>query len=317
MTHLRPLAVLAVLALTACPAPPGETAGPLTSDTTTTSTSSLSMSATSTDATTTTSTSTSTTSTTDTSATTDTGCSFLGCETSDTIPCLVEGGKLRCTYECDPWTQDCPEGQKCAPWANDGGNAWNATKCVDVAPNPGKPGDACTAEGSGVSGVDTCEKAALCWEVDKDTLMGHCVGFCTGSPESPMCPAGSHCTIANDGELILCLPDCDPLLQDCPGTDLCIPNPNSDDFVCVLDASGDGGALNDPCEFANACDPGLTCRDPALASECDPMASGCCLPFCDLTMPECTNKGATCLPWYEMGMAPPGYEDVGICGLML
>ena len=238
---------------------------------------------------------------------TSTGCSVLDCQgtTSD--------GPI--DAECDPWVQDCPDGQKCMPWANDGSSAWNALKCTDVMPNAGKPGDECTVEGNGVSGVDSCEKASMCWNVSQDTGKGTCVAFCTGSQEAPMCGPGTNCVIANDGVLILCLPGCDPLTQDCPNMDLCIPQPMGDGFVCVLDASGDMGAQNDPCEYANACDPGLICANPALATECDPMAAGCCLPFCDLSMPECTNMGAMCLPWYDMGMAPPGLENVGVCGL--
>ena len=155
----------------------------------------------------------------------------------------------------------------------------------------------------------------MCWNVSQDTGKGTCVAFCTGSQEAPNCGPGTNCVIANDGVLILCLPGCDPLTQDCPNNDLCIPQPMGDGFVCVLDASGDMGAQNDPCEYANACDPGLICANPALATECDPQAAGCCLPFCDLSMPECTNMGAMCLPWYEMGMEPPGLENVGVCGL--
>ncbi len=236
-----------------------------------------------------------------------TGCSFLDCQGSSTG---VGPG-----IECDVWTQDCPDGQKCMPWANDGGSSWNATKCTDVMPNPGAPGDECTVEGNGVSGIDSCQKASMCWNVSQDTGKGTCVAFCTGSQEAPNCGPGTNCVIANDGVLILCLPGCDPLTQDCPNNDLCIPQPMGDGFVCVLDASGDMGAQNDPCEYANACDPGLICANPALATECDPQAAGCCLPFCDLSMPECTNMGAMCLPWYEMGMEPPGLENVGVCGL--
>ncbi len=183
-------------------------------------------------------------------------------------------------------------------------------------PNPGMPGDACTVACDLASGIDSCGKAAICWDVDPRTRQGTCVAFCAGSPEAPTCPTDFHCEIAGDGVLILCIPNCDPLLQDCPNQSLCLPKPNSDFFFCVLDASGDMGAQNDPCEYANACDPGLACLDPALASECDPNATGCCLPFCDLTMPKCTNQGAMCLPWYEVGMAPPGLENVGLCGLM-
>jgi hypothetical protein len=87
-------------------------------------------------------------------------------------------------------------------------------------------------------------------------------------------------------------------------------------FICVIDASGEEGQVFDPCEYANACDPGLICADPLSAEECDPQAPGCCLPFCDLTAPpSCPGNGQKCLPWYEVGRAPPGYENLGTCGL--
>ncbi|PCC69283.1 hypothetical protein SAMN02745121_08894 [Nannocystis exedens] len=37
---------------------------------------------------------------------------------------------------------------------------------------------------------------------------------------------------------------------------------------------------------ANVCDPGLACLAPDLATECDPRAPGCCLPFCDIDLPN-------------------------------
>ena len=232
-------------------------------------------------------------------------CSFLDC-----APDPLGGPSA----ECDMWTQDCPDGQKCMPWAN-GGPVWNATKCTDVMPNAGKPGDPCTVEGSDISGVDTCEKASMCWNVSQDTGEGTCVGFCMGSPVDPICPLGTKCVIAADYVLILCLPRCNPLLQDCPSMESCIPQPMGWEFECVPDVSGDMGQQNDPCTPGEACDPGLVCLLPTLASECDAMAPGCCLPFCDLSMPACTNMGATCLAWYEQGMEPPGLENVGVCGI--
>lgn len=244
--------------------------------------------------------------TTTTDTTTTTPCGFLDCPAETTAASPTE---------CDVWTQDCPDGQKCAPWAEDGGNAWNAYKCTDIVPNPGKPGDACTAEGNGVSGVDSCEKAALCWEVSPDTGMGTCIGFCMGSPEAPTCPLHSQCVISGGGILILCHPNCDPLAQDCPDMEVCVPLPLPDRFSCVLDGSGAAGQQNDPCEYANACDPGLGCVDPSFAVECDPLASGCCLPFCDLNNPTCTNQGATCVSWYEPDPPPPGYDYFGVCRL--
>ena len=219
--------------------------------------------------------------------------------------------------ECDNWAQDCPDGEKCAAWANNGGNAWNATKCVAVVEDADQPGDACTVEGSAVSGLDSCDLGAMCWDVDPNTMQGTCVALCTGSPDAPVCDSEFSCFVSNEGILNLCLPICDPLAQDCPGDDLCIPNPQGQTaFSCVLDASGDEGQAFDPCEFINACDPGLFCANPVNAGECDAQAIGCCLPFCDLAMPApCPGANQECLAWFEMGTAPPGLETVGFCGI--
>jgi hypothetical protein len=232
---------------------------------------------------------------------TSTGCSFLDCTGSAT-------GTI--TEECDLFSQDCSDGMKCTASSTDG-VSWNTSKCVDVAPNPGKPGDPCTVEAPLVSGKDTCDKGSMCWDIDKDTLMGTCVALCTGSFENPQCTPGSSCLLADDGYLNLCIPSCDPLAQDCAPMEVCVPV--NGEFLC-LPAVGDA-PQNAPCTFSEECSPGLACSHPALASECDPMVSGCCLPFCDLSNPMCTNQGAVCLPWYEMGMAPPGFENLGICAL--
>jgi hypothetical protein len=218
---------------------------------------------------------------------------------------------------CDPWAQDCPTGQKCAPYDDDpDGPSWDSWRCVDLDPTPEEVGDPCHVNGNVNSGLDNCELGAMCWDVDPETDVGTCVALCEGSPQSPTCAAGSHCAVLNDGGLNICLLDCDPLAQDCPAGDECIPLPDTDNFICVLDAGGAEGQAFDTCEFANACDPGLFCTDPAAASECDPLGFGCCTPFCDVTEPNtCPGVGQQCLPWFDPMAAPAGFEDVGVCSL--
>ncbi len=222
------------------------------------------------------------------------------------------------SIECSVWDQDCPEGEKCMPWANDGGNSWNATRCSPVSPDPGQPGDPCTVEGSGVSGVDDCDVATMCWGVDPETNMGTCVAFCMGSENNPVCDdPTTACSIANEGTLILCLPTCDPLLQNCMDGEGCWGI--DDDFVCAPDAGGEMGAYGDPCEFLNVCDPGLFCANPDVVPGC--ASAGCCSEFCDMSDPmagaNCAGAGGgqMCIPWFEKGQAPPGYEDVGACAI--
>ena len=214
--------------------------------------------------------------------------------------------------DCDLFTQNCPEGEKCAPYSADGGN-WNARKCVPVM-GDGQPGDPCMALVRGASGLDDCAKGAMCWEVDLEKL-GHCVEVCSGSEEMPECKNDGLCAVSGNSVLAICLSPCDPLGQDCPGGDLCIFV--GDSFMCVVDASGDEGQAFDPCEFANACDHGLVCLAPDSAAECDPNATGCCLPFCDLSDPAfvCPGVGQACVSLYEEGMAPETFKNVGTCAV--
>ena len=238
--------------------------------------------------------------------TTDTGCEFV-CETD-----MPSG-----TIECDVWTQDCDEGEKCIAWANDGGNSWNSTKCSMVM-GAGLHGDSCTAPMGGVGGEDTCDVGHMCWNIDGETGEGTCIELCTGSPEAPNCaPPMTTCVIVNDGVLNLCLPGCDPLVQDCQGNnEICVPDPMGDGFVCVLDASGDMHPSGTPCEFANQCNGGNICLNLDFYPHPDCQGSlGCCGPLCEFPGGQCPGEpaGLSCESWYEEGMAPPGYEDVGIC----
>ena len=212
---------------------------------------------------------------------------------------------------CNPWDPDCPEGTKCMAWANDGGSSWNALKCAPLDPDPVGPGEVCTSE-NGVSGIDNCDAHSMCWDVDGETQEGVCVAFCTGTEQDSMCDPGFDCVVPAEGVLILCLPNCDPLLQNCPGDNLCIPS--GEQFICVLDGSGEAGLYGDPCEYSNACNPGLYCLNPEYVEGC--RAIGCCTPFCDTSRPlMCPGATQECIRWYEEGMEPPGFEHVGICGI--
>jgi hypothetical protein len=226
---------------------------------------------------------------------------------------MPDGGGV--ANECDQWTQDCPTGEKCMPWANDGSSAWNATRCTPIAANPGQIGDDCMVEGSGVSGIDSCDIGSMCYYVDPESGVGQCVGMCLGTPEAPVCDPGLICSISNNGVLTLCRQECDPLLQDCDNS-ACLPAAGAEGFVCIVDASGDAGAAGDACNFLNSCDPGLFCGGADGVPDCV-AGSGCCTEFCDLTDPDpgvaCTLAGADCVPWFEAGSAPPGLDHVGGC----
>ncbi|MFZ6184349.1 hypothetical protein [Nannocystis pusilla] len=237
---------------------------------------------------------------------------------SDTAGFIMppDGGSIG--EECDQWVQDCPEGQKCNAYSGDGDSAWESLKCVDVGPDPDGLYEPCEVFGSAVSGEDSCDVGLMCWDVVDGE--GTCVAYCTGSPDQPGCAdPDASCVLNSEGVITLCLPNCDPLQQDCPGDDVCIPNPvDPGAFLCVFDASGEEGQVFDPCEYVNTCDPGLYCVQPELAGECDPQAIGCCLPFCDTSLANtCPGQGQECLSWWGEDPPEPGLEKLGLCGLPL
>ncbi len=211
--------------------------------------------------------------------------------------------------ECDIWTQDCPPGEKCAPWVHEG-NYWTATRCVPVDPKPNEPGEVCTAEAGGNSGIDSCMHGSMCWDVDPKTGEGVCVAHCVGSEAAPVCedPA-TTCSISGDGFLTLCLPACNPLDPEACETDEGCYSIDTG-FICASDGSGKGGGVFEPCEFINGCDAGLSCVGAERLDICD--APGCCTPYCDLNAPVCPDLTA-CNPYVDAGEVSPGSEHVGSC----
>jgi hypothetical protein len=219
-------------------------------------------------------------------------------------------------FECDPYSQDCPRDQKCAPWISGGGTQFDALKCVPVVDDPALPGEPCVSEGV-ASGLDDCARGSICRGLD-DQDMGVCVAQCAGTPDMPVCAAETACAKFNGGVLDLCVPSCDPLMPSCADGEVCVFAEDSDAFICVNDFSGEEGQLNDACEFVNACDPGLMCVESVSAKECDQAAQGCCQPFCDTSLPDpdsqCAGQDQVCKPFFEV-QPPMGLEDVGVCAV--
>ena len=245
---------------------------------------------------------------------TDDGISFIAeCDLAGAPP----GTKAHCSGPidpCDPWAQDCPRGEKCVPWANDGGVAWNSTVCVPVDPNPAGLGEACTAVGSAVSGFDDCDFGSMCLVDDHDTLTGACVAQCTGSELSPQCQAGSTCMIGNNGSVTLCLAYCDPLALDCPAG-RCLPIGPSAELLCAPTypeaptlVPGDG------CTYDYECIETAQCNQAGAVADC--AGPDCCTSYCDLDAPDplaTCLPGQECIAWYAPGAAPAGFDHVGLC----
>jgi len=207
--------------------------------------------------------------------------------------------------QCDPWLQDCADGQKCVAYTKTDEN-WDANKCVPVL-GDGQIGDPCKYDGKVLS-TDDCGADSWCWNVNADGI-GVCTGFCAGAPESPVCDVGLGCWIDNESSINMCLLRCDPLAQDCPDSnDWCFYNYMSGGFTCK--ASTEDLPTGESCTAIDACVGGNTC----LQAEVFPTCAGyaCCAAFCDLNSPACTQPGTQCISLFgENGL--PEHDNLGVC----
>ncbi len=208
---------------------------------------------------------------------------------------------------CDLFDDTCPEGLKCMPYAGNGFSTWTHLGCFDII-GDAIHGEPCMAVDSPTSGLDTCSKGHMCWDVD-DSLMGECVAFCVGSVDTPSCDVPmAECILTGDGPLSLCLPYCDLLAQDCGSGQACYPV--NDTTVCApVAVPDDQGNLLDECTLINECQAGLMCAPGQLVPDCS--GDGCCVPFCDLSDPVCDQPGTECTAVF--GEPDPWEENYGVC----
>lgn len=222
------------------------------------------------------------------------GFSFL----NDTGDCALPDGVYgHCTIEtCVIEEQDCPRGESCDAWANDGGAFWNASRCNPVPDEPGQRGDPCSVEASPVTGINTCDAGLICWNVDPEELTGECIDHCNALFECDV--ATESCSVYNEGYLPLCLPSCSPLEDTCGEGLGCYPN-SADAFSCIREGENVhlGGVVHPHCPSGSF------------------MLEGACARFCDVSVEEPCESGGMCEPYYEFGSPPPGLEDVGYCAV--
>ena len=305
MAYLRPLhlALLASAALVTCGTNP---AGTTTSDSSATDTETAS--AVTTDVAPTTGTSASTSGTSEPTPTSS------GADTNFPNGDIPNGG------ECNLFAQDCMAGQKCNAWAVDGGIFPDGAKCVQITGDK-LPGEGCTVEGKFGDGIDDCVEGSICLDIDNSGKAA-CVAYCQGDMKDPTCPAvGDKCAFLFEPTVPLCFPGCDPLAQDCSPVETCVPNIaalGAEFFVCMPRVFEElPGQYGDACYALSGCDPSYLC----IFAENVPGCGGtyCCSTYCDLSMPDSCgsfDETLSCIPWFNPGEATPGYEDVGVCGVM-
>lgn len=218
--------------------------------------------------------------------------------------------------QCDPWLQDCPDGEKCVPYASTGGSL-DANKCVEVL-GEGMAGEPCVYTGP-VEANDDCGADTHCFNVaDVDgQLIGTCAPFCAGSPDDPICADGSTCLIANDGSTNLCIDSCHPLMQDCAPDQVCESLLSSGAlWGCLIGPESPPG-IGQPCSGQLAsCGLGQMCVPAEFVPGCAGLS--CCTEYCDVDNLDfmCSNPQLGCESLFELITPPPGYENIGICASM-
>ncbi len=110
--------------------------------------------------------------------------------------------------------------------------------------------------------------------------------------------------VANDGELKLCLPMCDPLAPDCDDGSGCYPS-SEQASVCLRE--GVGVELD---EVSHPQCPAGTFWTNAEAVEGCVDDEPCCTSYCHLDEPQTCGPGSACLPFDP---ARPGLDPVGYC----
>jgi hypothetical protein len=234
-----------------------------------------------------------------------------GAETFETgEPPVVCEHDLGSAFECDPWTQDCPEGEKCMPWSNDGGGGLpDGTRCFPVARDPVGVGEPCTAESPW---IDDCEVGSRCrspWYSPEP----FCIPLCAGCSDAPECPEGSAC-ISHGVALHLCISECNPLEDACPSGSKCYPQGETCEFLCGSPASSPV-ANGEPCTYINECEPGSACVEAAVFGlACE--GGQCCTPFCDPADPESDDACDALTPGQScVSLCDRRARAIGVCGV--
>ncbi len=183
--------------------------------------------------------------------------------------------------DCNAVSQTgCQPGEKCGFILDDPMSGLGHTGCA--ADGTAALGEACTNPAA-AGQSDTCAAGGSCYQ-------GTCHGICTTVNDT--CAGGTSCVAFNDIDFDMCLPNCDPIAQDCPGDDACYLLPSGSVCAGVFMDSQPGEA----CTAANGCTAGAGCFG-------DP---GMCLRYCSLTVcPPQTDEMGNVVAWCGPDADPP------------
>ena len=207
---------------------------------------------------------------------------------------------------CDFREQNCVEGQKCAPLPDDADEDGYINRCV-LRTGDKQRGEPCTFIG-GLEDYDDCDLGHLCWSIEAQGP-GACVAQSSNELPDGCLPTELN-TAAFGLAVVVCLPACDPRVDGCPDPLECWFS--SEDFRCdwlPQQSLGEGEACAD--DDSGECNPGLYCAPGSALLGCE--FDRCCTPYCTTGEPEACAPGLQCNQLFDVGFAPEGLEDLGIC----
>lgn len=205
---------------------------------------------------------------------------------------------------CETKDDKCPVGFKCVPYYKDSDEITDKQGCFPLPSLPDGLGEPCESLLPNLLGADSCAKGLVCF--------GYiCRHLCVGSNDL-ICPDSKEWCFDwfDNHTLQTCLPTCDPLASTCPNGESC--NTLYPVYVCGSHP-GDLPAFA-PCSSDLDCNPGLTCKNGAVAVEC--AQTPCCTSLCKIgEAGNCPGVGQVCKPMYD-GVPPlPMYDTLGFCSL--
>jgi hypothetical protein len=215
--------------------------------------------------------------------------------------------------QCDPVVQDCPSGFHCVPWSSAGNLEYDAFVCAPLAGDPAGRHDACTPDPASCG--DDCDVGSYCFPEFDSGQGGICLGTCSSDGLDETCQAGEVCVTCATCSVGTCWPSCDPLDPQCPEESSTCTLTQPDGFVCYPVPLGEA-SLGEECEYNNSCIEGLVCVDGSvLGDACQGL--GCCTELCDIIDgdPACSDPGHVCISFYLPGLAPDGFDHLGVCGV--
>jgi hypothetical protein len=190
---------------------------------------------------------------------------------------------------CDPVAQaGCAAGERCARESFADGTS--RTTCGPAGTLP--EGTACTVP---AVGFDDCVAGTTC-------INSTCRATCEIGTPTCTCFGGAFDDVPEAGA---CFPSCDPLAQDCAGTQACYFTPSG--AVC---AGAGTGVQGDACMFLNSCVEGSICSPGA-----GPGGGAGCAFICSLSGsgPTCGGPGGPGASFTCTSVGLPALPDVGVC----